>query len=323
MPETNQIAAEASGPWVVEDGPPNLATRIEEALRRELRKRHMEPLGSGEDGHRGIDYDLRLTPRRAKRLVVVAGNGLTRGAADLSALRLPDSGAQEGPRSWEAWARHACVQAGLPQSCRYLQMRGYDLAAILQQALAIPKDENNTSALIAIWQSLAVYLRTVEPSPVHNVLAAIADGIVTTNYDDLFERRLLPIPDPQNKQQRPVQCKASKTRWPVDMLDDEIAPDLVAKYPQHSVYHLHGMLPSTVRYDTMINGNTTRVQTKEALPLTERGAEVWISALETRPESGLLAGALGPVGLARVVSGQMVKRLPMIRSSDGSRAATS
>jgi hypothetical protein len=88
--------------------PESLAGRIESVLRPQI-------------GRLILEFD---------RLVVVAGNGLTRIAAGVSGTEL--SGL-----SWEGWVAQACEAAGMVQNARYLRLRGYDLASVFQEAVSL------------------------------------------------------------------------------------------------------------------------------------------------------------------------------------------
>src|SRR6185436_13582810 len=116
--------------------------------------------------------------RRAgiRKLVVICGNGLTRNASMLAP-------GEAGDLSYENWVREALEASPGKPHFDFLRQRGYLTSEILSIAL----DGASKRERKKIWKPLWDFSYGLMPSPLHHALAAVADTIITTNYDTLFE----------------------------------------------------------------------------------------------------------------------------------------
>ena len=118
-----------------------------------------------------------LKASRFQNLVVFAGNGLTRVAAAMSA--------NADDPSWRKWIAACLKLVGSSRDVDYLTSLNYSLDHILSYAIKEAGERHVNPE--KLWESLWDATTSVEPSPLHRAILHIADNIITTNYDDLFE----------------------------------------------------------------------------------------------------------------------------------------
>lgn len=110
-------------------------------------------------------------------IAVLAGNGLTRTAM---ALKWGTG------YSWDDWLDNCLQSAGAEVTSAYLRNMNYNSAEIFEYALHRARPEEKAKS----WETLWNRIKATEPSPLHEAVVALGVPILTTNYDDLFERAI-------------------------------------------------------------------------------------------------------------------------------------
>jgi len=187
--------------------------------------------------------------REYDRLIIFAGNGLTRIAAS----------GQKDDVSWTGWIKACLKDVKSDLRLEYLSALGYSLDQAFSFALDLAI-EKGTPHPVALWRHLWNATQSLKPSPVHEALVQAADVIMTTNYDRLFEQTAAGSKKPQS----------------LDMFAESaprIARDRLTKL---LIFKLHGSFPEEKRI-SMIGARPDL-----ALPPTRKLTKIWRSNNQQR-----------------------------------------
>jgi sugar/nucleoside kinase (ribokinase family) len=161
------------------------------------------------------------------RLVIFAGNGLTRIAAALG---------EGGDVSWTNWIKKCLEDVKSDQGLEYLLSLGYSLDQVFSYALDLAATKERSLNQVDMWRYLWGATLPLKPSPLHQALMESANVILTTNYDGLFEL---------------TARNAGIRIQSIDMF--KRTPDSLEAGKDLYVFKLHGSFPQKVK-DEATNG---------------------------------------------------------------------
>src|SRR5579872_1920385 len=169
-------------------------------------------------------FAKKVNGKQYDRLVIFAGNGLTRIAAALG---------ESGNVSWHEWINKCLEDVNADQGLEYLLSLGYSLDQVFSYALHLAGEMTPALGPVTLWRHLWRTTLKLKPSPLHEALVEAADVIMTTNYDRLFEmtaKEIGIVPDTFDKFREQSNVEQSKNS------------PLSNKLP---IYKLHGSFPLT------------------------------------------------------------------------------